>query len=211
MQIHKLIGTSAAAVCAIAFSAVAAVAQNWGITIQDLGAGTALNEVNGAAGGTATLHAIVYNYTGTDVSDDGTSTGTPAPPTKLDFAGFGWTHLPGQDDLESRFAGMPFGTVQVDGSLDGLTVGDSGYVVLGTFDLAGLGPGVYEEDFSVAAFATDFTSPVPFDTLTGTLRLNVSPAVVPESSTLMLIAVTGISCCWVISRRALPPRSKQER
>lgn len=172
-------------------SPLPAYSQNWGLTIQDLGVGTPLNQANGVTGGTATLYGTVYNYTGTSISDDGAGTASPAPPTQLDFAGFGWTLLPGQNDLESRFSGIGFGTVQVAGSPDGFTAADSGYVALGTFDLTGLAPGFYEQDFSAAAFPTDFNSSVPFDTLTGTIRLNVFPTVVPEASTVFLVITTG--------------------
>ena len=174
-------------VATLCLAPVAAHAQNWGLVIQDLGAGTPFNEVNGVTGTTATLSATLINYTGTPISDDGT--GVPAPATQFDFAGFGWTLFPGQTDLESRFTGLPLGAIQVLGSTDGTTAGDSGYVSLGTFDLTGLLPGTYEQDFSAAAFPTDFNSTVPFDQITGTLRLNVTaPVVIPEPATTLLMA-----------------------
>jgi hypothetical protein len=160
------------------------------------------NQVNGITGGMAELFATIINTTGTPVSDDGT--GNPAPSTLLDFAGFGFTLNPGQTDLESLFTPdprIPFWP-QVDGSSDGSTPGSSGYVVLGTFDLTGLAPGSYEEDFTAGAFPDDFNSTVPFDDIRGTLVLNVSaPAAVPEPGMLSLPMAALLPLGWLWRRR----------
>ena len=167
--------------------------QNWSLVIRDLGAGTAINQVNGTAGGTATLYASLFNFTGISLSNDGF--GSPAPATSLDFAGFGWTLSPGQFDLESVFLSAPGipGEPRVSGSLDGSTPGSSGYISLGTFNLLGLAPGTYEEDFTVGAFTTDPDSAVAFEDIRGTLRLNVTAAsgVAAEPGTASLLLLLG--------------------
>jgi hypothetical protein len=149
-------------------------------------AGTPANQVNGFAGGTATLYGTIFNFTGTPNSDDGTGTNSPAPTTLLDFGGFGFTQNPGQYDLNSLFTASDApGSPTVDGSANGSTPGSSGYRSFGTFDLTGLAPGQYQEDFTATAFPDDFTSTVPFDDISGTLTLNVqTPAAVPEASTI---------------------------
>ena len=179
-------------------------AQNWTIVIQDNAAGTPVNQVNGSAGGPATLYATIFNFTGTGSSDDGTESNTPAPATTVDFAGFGFTQNPGQDDLanlftaDSRIPGYPV----VEGSLGGSIPGTSGYLVLGTFDLASLKPGVYQEDFTASAYPDDINSTVPFDDISGTLTLNVQgPAAVPEPSTITTFSIGVLSLLLFAVRR----------
>jgi hypothetical protein len=161
-------------------------AQNWSLVVRDVAAGTPTNQINGVTGGVAILYATLLNFTGTDLSDDGT--GLPAPATSLDFAGFGWILNPGQTDLESRFtpaAGIP-GFPQVPGSADGVTPGGVEPVILGTFDLTGLPPGIHEQDFVASAFPTDIASIVVFDDISGVLQLNVGVAAAPEPVSGML-------------------------
>lgn len=163
-------------------------AQNWSLVIKDNALDTPVNQVNGVAGGTASLYATLFNFTGTPASDDGL--GNPAPATTLDFAGFGFTLNPGQTDLEARFTPDPRvpGWPEVEGSIDGSTPGISGYVTLGSFDLTGLVPGTYEEDFTAGAFPMDPNSTVPFEDIHGTLVLNVAaPAAVPEPNSAKLL------------------------
>ena len=163
-------------------------AQNWNLVIVDSAAGAPANQINGTAGGTATLYGTIFNFTGTPSSDDGN--GSPAPATTLDFGGFGFTQNPGQYGLGSLFTASDApGLPQVAGSADGSTPGTSGYRPFGTFDLSGLSPGVYQEDFTAGAFPDDSGSTVTFSDITGTLTLNVSPA--PEPSGL---ASFGIAC-----------------
>jgi hypothetical protein len=185
------------AVAALVLSVASARAQNWILVIRDNALNTPSNQVNGITGGTAELFATIFNTTGTPVSDDGT--GSPAPSTLLDFAGFGFTLNPGQTDLESLFTPdprIPFWP-QVEGSADGSTPGSSGYVVLGTFDLTGLSPGTYEEDFTAGAFPDDFNSTVPFDDIRGTLVLNVSaPASVPEPGAPAILGAGLVAGMW---------------
>ena len=182
-----------------------AQAQNWNIVIQDNATGTPANQVNGYVGGTATLYATIYNFTGTPSSDDGTGTGTVAPPSTLNFAGFGFTQNLGQDDLaslfteDSRIPGFPV----VFGSTDGSTPGTSGYVILGTFDLSTLAPGTYTEDFTAGAFPDDATSTVPFSDITGTLTLQVNNAAVPEPSTITTFSIGALSLLLFAVRRRL--------
>lgn len=158
--------------------------QNLNVVIQDNAAGTPANQVNGFAGGTATLYGTIFNFTGTPSSDDGTGTSTPAPATTLDFGGFGFTQNPGQADLASLFtsADLP-GQPTVNGSANGSTPGTSGYRSFGTFDLLNLAPGTYQEDFTASAFPDNANSAVPFNDITGTLTLQVNAAPVPEAST----------------------------
>ena len=176
--------------CLLCVFCNSAQAQNWSIVIKDNALNTPSNQVNGTTGGTATLYATLFNFTGTIASDDGT--GNPAPATSLDFAGFGFTLNPGQTDIESLFtpdARIP-GYPRIDGSADGSTPGSSGYVTLGTFDLSGLAAGTYEEDFTAGAYPTDINSPIIFDNIMGTLTINVAPATnVPEPGGLALLAV----------------------
>lgn len=171
-------------------SVAPASAQNWSLVVVDNAAGTNTTQVNGTAGGTATLYGTIFNSTGTPSSDDGTGTNTPAPATLLDFGGFGFTQNPGQYDLGSLFtaADAP-GFPQVAGSTDGSTPGSSGYRSFGTFNLSGLAPGTYEEDFTAGAFPDNFNSTVPFDDIHGTLTLNVTPAPVPETSTVLSLGL----------------------
>jgi hypothetical protein len=158
--------------------------------------GTPPFQVNGVAGESATLYAQIFNFTGTPLSDDGS--GTPVAATKLSFAGVGWTLNPGQANIEALYSaaiGTP-GWPEVDGSADGMTPGTSGYVALGTFDLMGIAPGVYEEDFVAGAYATDISSPVWFDDIPGTLRLTVTDRnAVPEPGfgTLLVLGVVFLA------------------
>lgn len=186
--------------------ASSAQAQNWSVVVQDNAAGTPANQVNGLADQTAALYGTIFNFTGTPGSDDGTGTNTPVPMTLLDFGGFGFTQNSGQYDLNSLFtpADAP-GLPTVDGSANGSVPGSSGYRSFGTFDLSGLAPGHYQEDFTATAFPDDFTSTVPFDDISGTLTLNVvAPAAVPEASTFasfgVLLALGGVG---VITRRRM--------
>ena len=176
---HINLAIAAVALCGLMGKAQA---QNWSFVIQDNAAGTHVNQVNGITGGTATLYATTFNFTGTPSSNDGT--GTPAPATTLDFAGFGFTQNPGQYDLSSLFtpADAP-GFPQVNGSIGGSTPGSSGYRSFGSFNLSGLAPGTYQEDFSAGAFPDDINSTVPFNDITGTLTLQVNAALVPELKT----------------------------
>ena len=174
-------------VCSLGFLAAlapGAQAQNWSTVTQDNAAGTPANQVNGFSGGTATLYGTIFNFTGTPGSDDGTGTSTPTPATTLDFGGFGFTQNPGQYDLNSLFtpADAP-GFPQVNGSIGGSTPGSSGYRSFGTFDLSGLAPGSYQENFTASAFPDNANSTVPFNDITGTLTLQVNAAPVPEVST----------------------------
>jgi len=167
-------------ICVIASSS-AAFGQNWSLVIRDISANTPTNQVNGTSGATATLFGTIFNNTGTPFSDDGT--GMAAPATLLDFAGFGFTLNPGQYDIGSLFvpdARIP-GWPNVDGSMDGSTPGTSGYVSFGSFDLSGLAPGTYEEDFEAGAYPDDINSTIPFDPIHGTLQINVQPAGTPHS------------------------------
>ena len=164
--------------------AQSAHAQNWVLSIQDNTKGTSVNQVNGIASSSAPLYASILNFTGTAASDDGM--GNPAPATTLDFAGFSFTQNPEQADIgslftaDSRTPGFP----SVTGSADGSTAGSSAYLVLGTFDLTTLRPGMYTEDFTASAYPSDINSTIPFDDIHGTLTLNVtSPSAVPEPST----------------------------
>ena len=54
---------------------------------------------------------------------------------------------------------------------------------LGTFDLSGLAPGTYQEDFTATACPDDINSTVPFGDINGPLTLKVSAAPVPEVNT----------------------------
>jgi hypothetical protein len=196
-QGHSTLVILVCSVLLVLISASASHAQNWGFILRDQAAGTPLDQVNGIVGGTAPLFATILNYTETPASDDGM--GQPASATLLDFAGFGWIRQPGQADLESRFVpdlripGFP----QVPGSGDGLLPGSSGSVILGTFDLSGLAPGVYEEDYVVSAFPTDIDSTLVFQDFTGTLRLKV---VVPAETSaaeptplLLFLSTAGVA------------------
>ena len=87
----------------LALSTAPARAQNWSVAIVDNAANTNANQVNGVAGGTATLYGTIFNFTGTPSSDDGTGTSTPAAATVLDFGGFGFIQNSGQYDLGSLF------------------------------------------------------------------------------------------------------------
>ena len=157
-------------------------AQNWLLTIQDPTRGTPVYQINGAPGSTAVLYGDIENFTGTNLSDDGT--GNPVGATILDFGGFGFTQYPGQTDLGSLFVpdGREPGYPQVAGSLDGVNVSTSGFVSLGSFDLSGLAPGIYQEDFTATAYPDDFNSQIVFADITGTLTLNVSAVDTPEPS-----------------------------
>jgi hypothetical protein len=166
-------------------------AQNWSFTVYDSVAGTPLGQANGVTGGQAIVYATLLNYTGTPFSDDGT--GIPAPSTSLDFMGLGWTLQPGQTNLESFFVPDPQipGFPTLLGSSDGSLPGSVLSIPIGFFDLTGVPPGVYEEDFSAGAAPTDINSTIPFGDNHGTLRLNVTSAVsAPEPSTVMLLFVT---------------------
>lgn len=181
-------------------------AQNWNLVIKDNLLDTPVNQVNGITGGTATLFATLFNFTGTSASNDGQD--NPAPATSLDFAGFGWTLNPGQFDLESLFVPDPRvpGWPQVAGSTDGSTPGTSGYVMLGTFDLWGLAPGTYEEDFSAGAFTIDSNSSLVFQDVHGTLRLNVvaaPAAAVPEPGMLGSMLLVAVCAASVHRRRRI--------
>jgi hypothetical protein len=193
--------------CGLALLTISGVAsgQNWGLTVRDNGLNTPVDQANGISGGTAGLYAILDNFTGTPVSDDGT--GQPAPATSLDFAGFAFTQNPGQDDLGSLFLPDPQipGWPRVDGSADGVVSGTSGYVLLGTFDLSGLASGIYHEDITGQAYATDFNSTVAFSDLTGTLTLNVSAsAATPEpGSGFVLAGVVSSMSLLFLHRRTM--------
>ena len=80
---------------------------------------------------------------------------------------------------------------QVDGSVDGTTPGSFSSSALGYFDLSGLAPGIYQEDFTGGAFPDDFNSPVVFDDIHGTITLIVQPDItgVPELSTASTFAI----------------------
>ena len=179
-----------------------AQAQNWSLVAVDNASGTNTNQVNGTVGGTATLYGTIFNFTGTPSSDDGTGTSIPAPATLLDFGGFGFTQNLDQYDLGNLFTASDTpGFPQVAGSIDGSTPGSSGYRLFGTFNLSGLAPGVYREDFTAGAFPADINSTVPFDDLHGTLTLNVAPpAAVPEASTATLLG-SGLVGLGLLARR----------
>lgn len=170
----------AVAVCVL-ITVGPAHAQNWVLSIKDSANGTPINQANGVSGATATLYGNIVNFTGTIVSDDGT--GYPAGATALDFGGFGFAQGTSQYDLGSLFTPAVPGYPQVLGSANGSDPGVSGYVSLGTFDLSGLAPGTYEEDFISSAFSDDAASTVLFGDITGTLTLQVNSAPVPEAST----------------------------
>lgn len=206
MSIARSIRTAAALAALLAASSAcappAAAQANWGLVIRDDAAGTPANQVNGVAGAVASLFAVVLNYTGTSASDAGG--GSPAPATELEFAGFGWTLLSGQTDLGSLFTpdlripGYPL----VPGSPDGSLPGSSGAVLLGTFDLSGLAPGVYEQDFAAAAFPTAPDSTLDFGEARGTVRLSVTAASVPEaSSSCLLFWVAGACAVRLLGMR----------
>jgi hypothetical protein len=178
---HTLRGVGFGA--AIAFLSTTAFAQNWLLTIQDKDQGTGINVVNGLQGATASLYGSIDNLSGTPSSDDGA--GNPAPPTVLDFAGFGFIQRPGQADLGSRYAPDPRipGYPQVNGSPNGMDPGSISTTPLGAFDLTGLLPGIYQEDFIASAFPDDINSTILFGDITGTLSINVlGPSVTPEPS-----------------------------
>ena len=186
---------------------VPAEAQNWSIVVADNSASTPTSQVNGTTGGTATLYGNIFNFTGTPSSDDGTGTNTPAPATLLDFGGFGFTQNPGQYDLGSLFTASDApGFPQVAGSTDGSTPGSSGYRSLGTFNLSSLTPGIYQEDFTVGAFPDDFSSTTPFDDIHGTLTLDVTPAPVPEASTILSLGL-GLGSLGLLAFRRRAHRS----
>lgn len=179
-------------------------AQNWLLTVQDPTQGTPIYQVNGVAGGMAVLYGALDNFTGMNISDDGT--GNPALPTILDFGGFGFTQYPGQFDLASLFMPDPRspGYPQVPGSSDGVNPGSIGFVSLGSFDLSSIAPGIYQEDFTATAFPDDFNSTVPFGDITGTLTLRVTAANTPEPSS----AITyTIFCVMILCRRRLTRRN----
>ena len=201
----RKIGFFLSPVALMATLASGAQAQNWSVVIQDNAAETSANQVNGLAGGMATLYGTIFNFTGTPGSDDGTGTSTPAPTTLLDFGGFGFTQNLGQYDLSSLFTASDApGLPTVDGSANGSAPGSSGYRSFGTFDLTGLLPGQYQEDFSMTAFPDDSTLTVPFNDITGTLILNVAPVAVPEASTAVslgvLLALGGVG---IVARRRM--------
>lgn len=181
-------------------------AQNWNLVIVDNVAGTSANQVNGTAGGTATLYGTIFNFTGTPSSDDGTRTNTPAAATTLDFGGFGFTQNPGQYDLGGLFTASDApGSPSVAGSADNSAPGTSGYRTFGTFDLSGLAPGVYQEDFTAGAFPDDANSTVSFGDINGTLTLNVSAA--PEPGSMTSFGVFGLALGTVCLRRSRVRRS----
>ena len=183
-------------------SVAPASAQNWSLVVADNAAATNTNQVNGTVGGTATLYGTIFNFTGTPSSDDGTGTNTPAPATLLDFGGLGFTQNPGQYDLKSLFTASDApGFPQVAGSTDGSTPGSSGYRSFGTFNLSSLAPGVYQEDFTAGAFPDDFNSTTPFADIHGTLTLNVTPAPVPEASTVLSLGLGMVGLGILAFRR----------
>lgn len=199
-SLSRFVAVLAAAWFVVISMMSAAHAQNWSLVIKDVLADTPTNQVNGVVGGEASLFVTLLNFTGTAFSDDGT--GVPAPATSLDFAGFGWILNPGQFDLESRFTSDPRipGFPRVPGSADGVTPGMFELAVLGTFSLAGLGPGIYEQDFVVSAFPTDFNSTVPFEDIFGTLRLNVQSGVAAPEPPSVSLVIFGAICCVFILR-----------
>jgi hypothetical protein len=181
-------------------------AQNWLLTIQDRSQGTAINQVNGLQGGTATVYGSIDNLTGTSISDDGT--GNPVPTTLLDFAGFGFVLGPGQTDLGSRYLADPRapGFPQVNGSPNGIDPGSIPFTSLGAFDLTGLLPGIYQEDIVASAYPDDINSNVPFGDITGTLTLNVvAQSNTPEPSGSFVVTIS------IVLSALLMARSKRKR
>jgi hypothetical protein len=168
-------------------------AQNWSFSIYDATVGSPVGQVNGVTGGQAIVYATLLNYTGTPLSDNGS--GGLAPSTSLDFMGLGWTLQTGQTNLELFFLPDPQipGFPTVLGSTNDSLPGGVFSIPIGFFDLAGVAPGIYEEDFTASATATDINSTIPFGDINGTLRLNVTNTVAaPEPATLWFLSLGTI-------------------